>query len=63
MLYFKFCAVKKNYKFKYAVTVAWSHKNKKSPQRTTKIIPFIDQYNWKEISFLSHINNWKNFET
>ena len=28
----------------------------------SKIIPFINQYNWKEISFPSHQKDWKKFE-
>lgn len=31
-----------------------------------KIIPnvksFINEYNWKEINFLSHVKGWKKFE-
>ena len=27
-----------------------------------KIKPFIDQYNWKEIDFPSHLKGWKKFE-
>ena len=34
-----------------------------NPQRTSKIKPFIDQYNWKEIDFPSHKKDWKNFES
>ena len=34
---------------------------KKGPQRITKIKPFIDQYNWKEIDFPPK-NDWKKFE-
>ena len=49
--------------FQYAVTVALSHEQiKKDPQRTTKIKPFIDQYNWKEISFPSNKKDWTKFE-
>ena len=35
---------------------------KKSLQRISKIKPFIDQYNWKEIYFPSHSKDWKKFE-
>ena len=36
--------------FQYALTVALNYeKIKKDPQRISKIKPFIDQYNWKEI--------------
>ena len=38
--------------FQYALTVALNYeKIKKDPQRISKIQPFIDQYNWKEIDF------------
>ena len=48
---------------KYAVTVALNHeKIDKNPQRITKIKPFIDTYNWKDIKFPSHSNDWKKFE-
>ena len=29
----------------------------------SKIEPFIDQYNWKEITFPSDKNDWKKFES
>ena len=36
--------------FQYATTVALNYEQiKKDPQRMSKIKPFIDQYNWKEI--------------
>ena len=50
--------------FQYALAVALSHgKIKTHPERTSKIKPFIDQYNWKEINFPSHKKDWKKFET
>ena len=33
------------------------------PERISKIKPFIDQYNWKEIDFPSHGKDWKKFES
>ena len=49
--------------FQYAITVVLNHEQtKKDPQRITKIKPFIDQYNWKEIDFPSHKKDWKEFE-
>ena len=49
--------------FKYALTVALNHEEIGSnPQRTTKIKPFIDTSNWKDIKFSSHSNDWKKFE-
>ena len=50
--------------FQYAVTVALNHEQiKDHPERISKIKPFIDQYNWKEIDFPSHGEDWKNFES
>ena len=47
--------------FPYALTVALNYEQvKKNPQRISKIKPFIDQYNWKEIDFPSHSKKWKN---
>ena len=37
-------------------------KIKKDPQRTTKIKPFIDQYNRKQIDFPSNKKDWNEFE-
>ena len=49
--------------FQYSLTVALNYQNiKKDPQRISKIKPFIDQYNWKEISCLSHQKDWEKFE-
>ena len=40
--------------FQYAVTLALNlDKIKRDPQRISKIKPFIDQYNWKDIDFPS----------
>ena len=40
--------------FQYALTVALNHEQiKNNPERISKIKPFIDQYNWNEIDFLS----------
>ena len=49
--------------FQSALTVALNYEQiKKDPQKISKIKPFIDQYNWKEISFPSHEKYWKKFE-
>ena len=54
---------KHNECFKYSTTVALNHREiKKDPQRLSKIKPFIDQYNWKDIEFPSHSKDWKKFE-
>ena len=50
--------------FQYAVTVTSNYeKFKKDPQRISKIKPFIDQYNWKDIDFPSHSKDWKKCES
>ena len=49
--------------FKYAITLALNHERiKKDPQRISKIKLLIDQYNWKDIEFLSHSKDWKKFD-
>ena len=57
---------KNNYEkcFQYPLTVALSYEQiLKNPQRIPKIKPFIDQCNWKDIDFPSHIIDWKKFES
>ena len=50
--------------FQYALTIALDYEQiKKDAERISKIKPFIDQCNWEEISFLSHREDWKKFET
>ena len=50
--------------FQYAVTVALNHEQiKDHPERISKIKPFIDQYDWKEIDFPSQGKDWKKFES
>ena len=55
---------KNDYKcFQYAVTLALNLDEINShPERISKIKPFIDQYNWKEIDFPSTSKDWKEFE-
>ena len=49
--------------FQYAVTLALNlDKIRKTPQRISKIKPFIDQYNWKDIDFPSTSKDWRRFE-
>ena len=49
--------------FQYAVTLALNlEKIRKNPQRISKIKPFIDQYNWKDIDFPATSKDWKKFE-
>ena len=53
---------KDNKFFQYAITVTLNHEEiKKDLQRTTKIKPFINKYNWGGINFLSEKYDWKEF--
>ena len=50
--------------FQYAVTLALNLDNVNShPERISKIKPFIEQYNWKEIDFPATSKDWKKFES
>ena len=50
--------------FQYAVTAPLNYqKIKNNPERISKIKPFIDKCNWKEIDFPSHSKDWKKFES
>ena len=50
--------------FQYALTIALTYQSiKKDPQRISKIKPFINQHNWKEIDFPAQPSkDWKKFE-
>ena len=49
--------------FQYAVTLALNlDKINNHPERISKIKPFIDQYNYKDIDFPSTNKDWKKFE-
>ena len=49
--------------FQYAVTLALNlDKINNHPERISKIKPFIEEYNWKDIDFPSTSKDWKNFE-
>ena len=49
--------------FQYAVTLAFSlDKINGHPQRISKIKPFIEEYNWKDIDFPSTSKDWKKIE-
>ena len=49
--------------FQYALTVALNYQNiKKDLQRISKLKPFINQYNWKELDFPSEQKYCKKFE-
>ena len=49
--------------FQYAITIALNYDEiGNHHQRVNKVKPFIDKYNWKDINFPSHIDDWKKFE-
>ena len=49
--------------FQYAVTLALNLDNiDNHPERISKIKPFIDQYNWKDIDFPPTSKDWKKLE-
>ena len=49
--------------FQYAVTLALNiDKINDHPARISKIKPFIEKYNWKDIDFPSTSKDWKKFE-
>ena len=49
--------------FQYAVTLPLNLDNiNKTPQRISKIKPFIDQYNWKHIDFPHTNKDWRKLE-
>ena len=46
--------------FRYAIRGSLNFEQvEKELQRISKIKPFIDQYNWKQMSFSSLKNDWK----
>ena len=50
--------------FQYEISVALNYQNiETDPQRISKIMPYIDQCNWKDIDFPSHSKDWKKFES
>ena len=49
--------------FQYAVTLALNFDNiNNHPEKLSKLRPFIDQYNWKDIEFPQTNKDWKKFE-
>ena len=49
--------------FQYAATLALSFDNiNNHPEKISKIRPFIDQYNWKDIDSPATGKDWKKFE-
>ena len=54
---------KNNMCFQYAITAALNHQNiDHHPERISKLRPFINNYNWKDIEFPSHSKDWRKFE-
>ena len=53
---------KDNNCFQYAITAALNHQNiDHHPERISKLKPFINNYNWKDIEFPSHSKDWRKF--
>ena len=47
----------------YAITAALNYQNIDShPEKISKLEPFIDNYNWKDIDYPSHSKDWRKFE-
>ena len=54
---------KDNNCFQYAITAALNYQNIGShPERISKLKPFINNYNWKDIEYPSHSKDWRKFE-
>ena len=49
--------------FQYAVTIALNYDRiENHPERLSKVKRFINQYDWSEINFPSHVGDWEKFE-
>ena len=54
---------KDNYCFAYSIVAALHHEEiGKNPHRIKKLMPYINNYNWKKINFPSGQKDWKTFE-
>ena len=54
---------KDNNCFQYAITAGLNYQNIDChPERISKIKPFINNHNWKDIEFPSHFKDWRKFE-
>ena len=54
---------KNNNCFQYAIIAALNYQNIDShPERISKLEPFINNYNWKDIEYPSHSKDWRKFE-
>ena len=55
---------KDNNCFQYAIIAALNHQNiDHHPERISKLKPFINNYNWKDIQFPAHSKDWRKFES
>ena len=54
---------KDNNCFQYAIIAALNYQNiDHHPERISKLKPFINNYNWKDIEYPSHSKDWRKFE-
>ena len=54
---------KDNNCFQYAITAVLNYQNiNHYPERISKLKPFINNYNWKDIKFPSRSKDWRKFE-
>ena len=54
---------KDNNCFQYAIIASLHHNTiDHHPERTSKLKPFINDYNWKDIDFPAHSKDWRKFE-
>ena len=54
---------KDNKCFQYAITAGLNYQNiDRHPERISKLEPFINNYNWKDIEYPSHSKDWRKFE-
>ena len=54
---------KNNNCVQYAITAELNHQNvNHNPERISKLKPFINNYNWKDIEFPSHSKEWRKCE-
>ena len=53
---------KDNECFQYVITIALNYDEiKENHYRVKKVKPFVDKYDWTDINFPSHVNDWKKF--
>ena len=49
--------------YQYAIIAALNYQNiNNHPERISKLKPFVNNYNWKDIEFPSHSKDWRKFE-